>query len=150
MRLHPQSFAMAALLTALVAVAPLSTDMYLPALPTIGGHFGASTSDVQLTLSAFLIGFAVAQLIVGPLSDRIGRRPVMIGGVFIFVLTSFACMMADTITMLIIARFFRPSARVPVVPSAVPRCAIFTTQKTVHACSPIWVRPWPLVPSSHP
>lgn len=107
MRLHPQSFAMAALLTALVAVAPLSTDMYLPALPTIAVYFGASPSQVQLTLSAFLIGFAVAQLIVGPMSDRYGRRPVMIGGVCIFVLTSFVCMIADSIEMLTIARFFQ-------------------------------------------
>jgi len=107
MRLQPASFAMAALLTAMVAIAPLSTDMYLPALPAIGAHLGASTADVQLTLSVYLIGFAVAQLIVGPLSDRAGRRPVLVGGLIVFVLTSIACLLSNTIILLIVARFFQ-------------------------------------------
>jgi len=107
MRLQPASFAMAALLTALVAIAPLSTDMYLPALPAIGAHLGATTTEVQLTLSVYLIGFAVAQLIVGPLSDRLGRRPVMLGGTVIFVLTTIACLLSNTIGLLIVARFFQ-------------------------------------------
>lgn len=98
---------MAALLTALVAIAPLSTDMYLPALPTIGAHLSATTAEVQLTLSVYLIGFAVAQLIVGPLSDRLGRRPVLLGGAIVFVVMSIACLLSNTITLLIVARFFQ-------------------------------------------
>lgn len=106
-RLDPTSFAMAALLTSLVAVAPLSTDMYLPALPAIGAYFNASTADVQMTLSIFLAGFAGAQLIVGPLSDRIGRRPVLVGGVLVFVLSTAACILAESMVQLIVARFFQ-------------------------------------------
>ena len=107
LRLRPDSFAMAALLTALVVIAPLSTDMYLPALPVIGDYFSATTGDVQLTLSVYLVGFAVAQLILGPLSDRIGRRPVLMGGLVIYLLSSIACILADSIWFLIIARFFQ-------------------------------------------
>lgn len=105
MRLSPHSFALAALLTALVAIAPLSTDMYLPAMPALAAYFGASTAEVQLTLSVYLVGFACAQLILGPLSDRFGRRPVMIGGIFLFTAASVACAMAGSITVLILARF---------------------------------------------
>jgi len=105
MRLSPHSFALAALLTALVAIAPLSTDMYLPAMPALAAYFGASTTEVQLTLSVYLVGFACAQLILGPLSDRFGRRPVMIGGIFLFTVASVACAMATSITVLILARF---------------------------------------------
>jgi len=107
MRLQPDSFVMAALLTALVAIAPLSTDMYLPALPAIGAYFTATTAEVQLTLSVYLIGFAAGQLILGPLSDRHGRRPVLIGGLVIFLISTAACVMANNITFLITARFFQ-------------------------------------------
>lgn len=107
MRLSPHSFALAALLTALVAVAPISTDMYLPAMPALGFYFDASTAHVQLTLSVYLVGFACAQLILGPLSDRYGRRPVLIGGIFLFALASLACAMANSIVLLILARFIQ-------------------------------------------
>ena len=107
MRLNPRSLQMSALLTALVAIAPISTDMYLPALPAIGDAFGASTAAVQLTLSFYLVGFAGAQLILGPLSDRFGRRPVLIGGASVFVLASLACVLANDIDALIAARFFQ-------------------------------------------
>ncbi|MEG3617101.1 multidrug effflux MFS transporter [Magnetovibrio sp. PR-2] len=107
MRLNPRSLQMSALLTALVAIAPISTDMYLPALPAIGEAFGASTAAVQLTLSFYLVGFAGAQLILGPLSDRYGRRPVLIGGASVFVFASAACYFAADINSLIAARFFQ-------------------------------------------
>lgn len=105
MRLSPHSFALSALLTALVAIAPLSTDMYLPAMPALAVYFGASTTEVQLTLSVYLVGFAFAQLILGPMSDRFGRRPVLIGGICVFAVASAACALASSITILIIARF---------------------------------------------
>ena len=107
MRLQPQSFLLAALLTALVSVAPLSTDMYLPALPAIGQYFHADTAQVQLTLSVYLIGFAGGQLILGPLSDRFGRRPVLIAGLIIFCISSIACLLATSIFALITARLFQ-------------------------------------------
>lgn len=107
MRLQPQSFFMAVLLTALVSVAPLSTDMYLPALPTIGQFFQADAAHVQLTLSVYLIGFAGGQLIMGPLSDRFGRRPVLIAGLIIFLISSIACLLASSIVALTTARLFQ-------------------------------------------
>jgi len=107
MRLSPKSFYMSALITTLVATGPLSTDMYLPALPAIRAAFGASTFDVQLTLSVFMFGLAFAQLILGPLSDKFGRRPVLIGGLVLYFITSLVCVWALSIEILIIARFFQ-------------------------------------------
>lgn len=96
-----------AVLTALVALGPISTDMYLPAMPAMERALGADVALVQLTLSVFVAGFGVAQLVYGPLSDRFGRRPVLIGGLVIFLLASAGCAMALTIDQLIIARFFQ-------------------------------------------
>jgi len=107
MRLNPNSFYMSALIVVLVATGPLSTDMYLPALPAIRHAFGASTSAVQLTLSIFLFGLAFAQLILGPLSDKFGRRPVLLGGLVLYFVASLACAVAETIEILILARFFQ-------------------------------------------
>jgi DHA1 family bicyclomycin/chloramphenicol resistance-like MFS transporter len=72
--LKPNTFALTALLAALTALAPLSTDLYLPTLPDIGRAFGVSPSQVQLTLSAYLVGFALGQIGYGPISDWYGRR----------------------------------------------------------------------------
>lgn len=93
------------LLTALVAFAPASTDIYLPALPMLGQAFGAGPASVQLTLSVFLAGFAVSQLVYGPLSDRFGRRPVILAGLAIFLGASVGCATAPSIEALIAWRF---------------------------------------------
>jgi len=105
--LRPESFLFAAIMTALVAFGPLSTDMYLPSLPAMKTDFGATVSQVQLTLSVFLGGFAVSQLFYGPLSDRFGRRPVLLFGIVVYGLASVACFLSTTIEALIIARFFQ-------------------------------------------
>lgn len=84
---------------------PLSTDLYLASLPSLGMVFDAPAATVQLTLSMFVIAFGAAQLIVGPLSDRYGRRPVVIGGLFLYVLASLLCALSPTIELLIGARF---------------------------------------------
>jgi DHA1 family bicyclomycin/chloramphenicol resistance-like MFS transporter len=102
--LRPGTFALTALLAALTAVGPLSTDMYLPSLPDIAHEFHASTPQVQLTLSAFLIGFAVGQIVYGPLSDRYGRKPVLLAAVGLFCAASLACTLSTSIEMLIAAR----------------------------------------------
>lgn len=94
-------------LTALVALGPLSTDFYLPALPSIARYFGVAEAHAQATLSAFLIGFAGAILVYGPLSDRFGRRPVLAGGIIIFTLASLGCMLAESIGMLVLFRFLQ-------------------------------------------
>ena len=107
MTFRPNTFALTALLGLMTALGPLSTDMYLPSLPAIGAAFGASTSKAQLSLSLFLAGFAVGQIIYGPLSDRRGRKPVLLGGLFIFLIASFASAFSTSIEFLIIARFFQ-------------------------------------------
>lgn len=84
---------------------PLSTDLYLASLPHLGKDFNASPALVQQTLSFFVIGFGVAQLISGPLSDRFGRRPVLLNGLVIYGLSSLACALSPNLDWLIAARF---------------------------------------------
>ncbi|MDP4547779.1 multidrug effflux MFS transporter [Marinobacter sp. MDS2] len=95
------------LLAAAVALGPMATDMYLPALPQIGSDFGAGTDQVQLTLSLYVVGFAIAQLICGPLADRFGRKPVMIGGMVLFAVASIGCALASSIESLQMFRFLQ-------------------------------------------
>lgn len=95
------------LLSFLTAVGPLSTDMYLPSLPAIVTFFDTSMSQVQLTLAVFMFGFAFGQVFYGPLSDRYGRRPVLIVGLSIYVLGSLACFAAFSIESLIAARLLQ-------------------------------------------
>ena len=78
--LRPNTFALTVLLAALTGLGPLSTDMYLPSLPDIAQRLEASTAQTQLTISTYLVGFAIAQLVYGPIADRIGRKPVFIYG----------------------------------------------------------------------
>ncbi|MET4807684.1 multidrug effflux MFS transporter [Limibacillus sp. MBR-115] len=99
-----QGATLAIVLTALVSVGPISTDLYLPSLPSMRFDLAASEGQAQLTLSAFLVGFALAQLFQGPLSDRFGRKPVMLGGLLVYVLASMACVFAPTIELLIMGR----------------------------------------------
>lgn len=98
---------LAILITSLVALGPLSTDFYLPALPAIGAALGADVASTQLTLSVFLFGFAVGQLAYGPLSDRYGRRPVLLVGIVLYMLASVVCTIATSIEALIAARFLQ-------------------------------------------
>lgn len=84
---------------------PLSTDLYLASLPHLATDFGVTPAAVQQTLSLFVIGFGVAQLISGPLSDRFGRRPVLLWGLAIYIGASLACALAPTLALLILARF---------------------------------------------
>ena len=102
--LRPGTFALTALLAALSAVGPLTTDMYLPSLPDIVHLLGATTADGQLTISAYLVGFALGQIIYGPLSDRHGRKPVLIGAIVLYCAASLLCTSSTSIEMLIGAR----------------------------------------------
>lgn len=99
------SWALAALITALVAFGPLSTDLYLPSLPLLTRALGADPGTGQLTLSVFLAGFAIGMLVYGPLSDRFGRRPMILAGTALFLAASVACALAPTIEALIAFRF---------------------------------------------
>ncbi len=98
---------LAVLVVALTALGPLSTDFYLPALPAIARALDTDSAGVQLTLSVYLLGFGAGQLLVGPLSDRFGRRPVMLWGMVVFVLASVVCALADSITTLVVARLLQ-------------------------------------------
>src|SRR5215218_2376008 len=105
MPLKPDTLAMTVVLALLTALGPLSTDMYLPSLPAIRADLGATTAGTQLTLSAFLLGFAVGQFVYGPVSDRVGRRPVLLFRLALFTLASLICTLAPSIETLVAARF---------------------------------------------
>ncbi|MGD8710065.1 MAG: multidrug effflux MFS transporter [Ectothiorhodospiraceae bacterium] len=94
-------------LAALVAMGPLATDLYLPALPAIARDLGAGADQVQLTLSVYLIGFAVAQLVYGPVADRFGRKPVLFFGISLFILASIGCAYTESIEAMIALRFLQ-------------------------------------------
>jgi len=104
MHLKPDTLAMTIMLAFMTALGPLATDLYLPSLPHIGATLGASPAAVQLTLSGYLIGFSGGQIIYGPVSDALGRKPILIAAFGLFVVATLACAAATTIEVLIIAR----------------------------------------------
>src|SRR6266542_1861020 len=105
--LRPDTFALTAVLALLTAVGPLSVDMYLPSLPDIGRELAAPPAQVQLTISFYLVGFALGQIVYGPLSDRHGRKPILLAALALFSSAGIACAFASSIEVLIIARFFQ-------------------------------------------
>ena len=107
MKLSPGARSFTAYLAALIAVGPFSTDMYLPSLPAIERDFAATTGETQLTLSAFLIGMACSQLVYGPLADRFGRKPVLLGGFLLYILASLGATFAVTIDELVLLRLIQ-------------------------------------------
>lgn len=93
---------------ALLAASPaLSTDMYLPAMPGIAADLNTTTPLVQLTLSAFMAGMAIGQLIIGPISDQLGRKGLLIGGAVAALIASVLCAVAPSISVLIAARILQ-------------------------------------------
>lgn len=92
------------LLVAAASASILSTDLYTPSLPHLTGYFQTSAETVQLTMSLNLLGFGAAQLLYGPLSDYLGRRPVLLGGMVCFAVISLVCAFAYSIEFLIFAR----------------------------------------------
>jgi DHA1 family bicyclomycin/chloramphenicol resistance-like MFS transporter len=92
------------LLSMLAAFPALSTDMYLPALPTIQAQWGISMAEANLSLVVFFMAFSFFLLVHGPLSDRFGRRPVLLGGISLFIIGCGLCAVADSIEFLVRAR----------------------------------------------
>ena len=107
MQLKPDTLAMTVMLSFMTALGPLATDLYLPSMPHIGAALGATPAAVQLTLSAYLIGFSVGQIVYGPVSDALGRKPVLVAAFALFVAATIACAASTSIEMLIIARAFQ-------------------------------------------
>ncbi len=95
------------LLAALVAFAPLSIDTYLPSLPLIASDLNASAASVQLTISLFLVGLCAGMLVYGPLSDRYGRRPLLLGGMGLYLVATLGCIFAGSVEQLVAWRFFQ-------------------------------------------
>lgn len=107
MTIRPHSsFKIVFILGLLAMLMPLSIDMYLPALPVISAQFGVPAGSAQMTLSTYILGFALGQLFYGPMADSLGRKPVILGGTLVFAAAAVACALAQTIDHLIIMRFF--------------------------------------------
>ncbi len=111
------------LLTAVVGLGALSIDMFLPSLPAIAHGFSAPPATAQLTVTLFLATLAACQLVYGPLSDRFGRRWVLIGGLGLYATAGLVCASASTMGTLIAARVLQAlgAASGPVVARAVVR-----------------------------
>ena len=92
------------ILSALMSFASVSTDMYLPALPTIGRALHTSSASIEMTFSAFLVGFSLGQLLWGPISDRYGRRLPIAVGLVLFTIGSVGCALSSTVTQMMVWR----------------------------------------------
>lgn len=113
----------AVVLGLLAAIGPFAIDMYLPALPTIAADLGASTAATQMTLMSFFVAFGVCQIVYGPVSDMIGRKPPLYFGLAVFTLGSIGCAAAPSVEWLIFFRFVQGigASAVMVIPRAVIR-----------------------------
>ena len=130
-----------------VGISPFATDMYIPGLPAIAADLDASTAQVQLSLTAFLVAFAVGQIVVGPLSDGSGRRRVLLAGTALFALASLACAVAPDSTTLVLARVVQGlggaagsvAARAMVGDSTtgVARSRLFATLAAINSVGPV-------------
>jgi MFS transporter, DHA1 family, multidrug resistance protein len=119
----PSSRFFVVLLGSLMMVNVLSIDAMLPALPALGASLKATPDQVQLTLSLYLVGYALGQFVAGPMSDRFGRRPVLITGLAVYGLASLACAASRRIDVLIAARVVQGLAACggPVIVRAIVR-----------------------------
>jgi DHA1 family bicyclomycin/chloramphenicol resistance-like MFS transporter len=92
------------LLVAIIAIGPFTMQVLVPSLPAMGRDLGASTANVQLTVTLYLLGVGAGQLVYGPLSDRFGRRPLLMGGLALYAVASLAAALAGGIGGLVVAR----------------------------------------------
>ena len=102
-----QSRLMLLMLVVMTGVAPISLYMLVPALPVLAATFQSDISVAQMTVSLFMVGIACSQLIMGPLSDKFGRRPVLLAGLTLMVVASVGASLAQTLPQLIAARFLQ-------------------------------------------
>ena len=99
------SSAVVATVIFLTAIAPLATDMYVPALPRVAGDLSVSVTLVQLTLTTFFVGMALGQLVGGPVSDQYGRRRLLVVSVVVMTVASVVCALTPSIGIMMLARF---------------------------------------------
>ena len=134
--MKPGSSGMTLLLGALIAVSPFAMDIYLASMPSMTEALAATPEQVQLTLSVYMYGWGIAQLFAGPLSDRIGRRPALLGGLAVFVVASVACALSRNVFVLIGARLVQAAslASIAVVPRAVVR-DLYSGAQAAHVLS---------------
>jgi DHA1 family bicyclomycin/chloramphenicol resistance-like MFS transporter len=113
----------AIILGLLAAIGPFAIDMYLPALPTITADLHASTAATQMTLMAFFVAFGICQIIYGPVSDMVGRKPPLYFGLVLFTIGSIGCAAAGSIEWLIAFRFIQGigASAMMVIPRAIIR-----------------------------
>src|SRR5262245_43079524 len=105
--LRPDTFVLTALLAFLTSFGPLSVDLYLPSMPAIAAALAAPPAHVQLTISLYLVGFALGQIVHGPLSDRIGRKPVIILSFAVYCAATLVCLLSTSIAVLVAGRFLQ-------------------------------------------
>ncbi|TPE44213.1 multidrug effflux MFS transporter [Pontibacter mangrovi] len=102
-----QYFVIILILGSLATISPFSIDMYLPGFPAIAKDLGTTIAQVQLSLTAYLVGISVGQLLYGPLLDRFGRKNPLYVGLVIYIITSLACAYTDSVNSLILMRFLQ-------------------------------------------
>src|SRR5262249_45360910 len=105
--LRPDTFALTALLAFLTSFGPLSVDLYLPSTRDIATALAPPPAHVRLTISIYLGGFGLGQIVHGPLSDRVGRKPVIILSFVIYCAATLVCLLSTSIAMLIAGRFLQ-------------------------------------------
>lgn len=133
----PHSFlTLILVLGSLTAFGPLSIDMYLPALPNIADSYKTSLSSVQLSLASFFVGLSIGQILMGPITDRFGRKPPLIAGLIIYGLASAACARSFDVDQLILFRFFQAlGACGGMVISRAVVCDLFNQQESARVFS---------------
>jgi DHA1 family bicyclomycin/chloramphenicol resistance-like MFS transporter len=119
---HAIRHRLAVILGALTAIGPLAIDMYLPALPGIARELGVPIAAVQKSLPSYFIGISFGQILYGPLSDRVGRKPALYLGLAIFVSASLGCAFTTSVTQLVVFRFLQ--ALGGCAPLVVPRAVV--------------------------
>ena len=107
MRLKPNSLPLIAVMAAILCLGEMATDIFISSLPTLVAQFDTSIAHAQLTLGVYMIGFALSQLVWGPVSDRYGRKPPLIIGTLLFLLASAAAGLAPSMNALIVLRFLQ-------------------------------------------
>jgi DHA1 family bicyclomycin/chloramphenicol resistance-like MFS transporter len=138
-----QSLHVMAILSTLMGFASISTDLYLPALPRMASALGATTGQVEWTISGYLVGFSLGQLLWGPISDRYGRRSPVAAGLVLFCMGSAGCALSDSVWAMIGWRAVQAVGAVQASSLPAPWYAIFSRRIRQQRCFPCLSPSWP-------